>query len=323
VRSSDSPAKTERGPGFVFRLQLALAACSLIAMAAAFTATAESIHRRTVGAHRVTVDGLTLTYPALNAAAGVLLALAVLGAVVLVTAVLEAARQLRASRRFVRRLPVLGPLPSHPGVSLVDDAAPEAFCAGFLRPRVYVSRGALELLSPAELHAVLAHEHHHRRVRDPLRLAGARVLSRALFFLPVLRPLGDRYADLAEVSADSAAVRAAAGGRAALAAALLAFDANAAPGTGGISPHRVDSLLGTGPRRRLPAPLLVLAIGTLAGLAVVVWTASRTASASTTLNLPVISSQPCVLVLALVPLAACLVATARRPPGAVRAGLRR
>jgi Zn-dependent protease with chaperone function len=313
VRSSDLRAKADPAPAFVFRLQLLLGGSGLIAMAAAVTATAASVHRQTIDAHRLAVAGLTLTYPALNVAAGVLLALALLGAAVLVSALRETCRQLRASRRFLRRLPVVGPLPAHPGVSLVDDHAPEAFCAGFLRPRVYVSRGALELLDADQLRVVLEHEHHHRRMRDPLRLACARVLSRALFFLPVLRPLHDRYAHLAEVHADRAAVRTAGGGaRAALAGALLAFDASAPPGASGISPHRVNSLVGVAPRWRLPAPLTVAAIATLAALVVIVWRASQAASAAATFNLPVLSSQPCVLVLAFIPLAACLAASSGR-----------
>jgi Peptidase family M48 len=306
VPFSGSRANAERAPASVWRLQLLLGGCGLVAVGTAVTATAASVHRRSAGAHRLVVDGVTVTYPALNLAAGVLLALALLGAFVLVTALCETWRQLRASRRFLRRLPVVGPLPAQPEVSVLDCAAPEAFCAGFLRPRVYVSRGAVELLDAEQLRAVLEHEHHHRRVRDPLRLACARVLRRALFFLPVLRPLGDRYAHLAEVHADRAAVDAHAGGRSALAAALLAFDASAPPGASGISPHRVDSLLGAPPRWRPPAPLTMLAIVTLAGFVVTVWRASQAASATATLNLPVVSSQPCVLVLALIPLAACL-----------------
>jgi Peptidase family M48 len=303
--------KTEARPAALFRVQLLLGGCGLIAMAAAVTATVESIHRRTVGAQRLTIDGVTVTHPALNAAAAVLLALALLGAFVLVTAVREAWHQLRTSRRFMRELRVVGPLPAQPEVSVIDDPSPEAFCAGFLRPRVYVSRGALELLRPDELRAVLEHEHHHRRVRDPLRLASTRVLSRALFFLPVLRPLQERWLHLAEVHADRAAVRAAGGGRSALAAALLAFDASAPPGASGISSHRVDSLLGAAPRWRVPAPLLLLAIATLTGLVVIVWRVSQAASASATFNLPVLSSKPCVLVLALIPLAVCLAAVTR------------
>ena len=56
-------------------------------------------------------------------------------------------RQLRAHRRLVRTLPVAGPLPGHPRCRVIDAAAPLAFCAGWLRPRVYVSPAALERLS--------------------------------------------------------------------------------------------------------------------------------------------------------------------------------
>ena len=66
---------------------------------------------------------------------------------------------------------------------------------------MYISQGALELLSDDELEAVLAHENHHLHVRDPLRLACGRILSQALFFVPALRTLFSRYADLAELNA--------------------------------------------------------------------------------------------------------------------------
>jgi hypothetical protein len=71
-------------------------------------------------------------------------------------------------------------------------------------------------------------------VRDPLRFAVGRILSGALFFVPVLRPLFDHDADLAELNADRAAVQASAGRQGPLASALLVFDAGAPPGVSGI-----------------------------------------------------------------------------------------
>jgi Zn-dependent protease with chaperone function len=182
-------------------------------------------------------------------------------------------------------------------VSVVEAVAPLAFCAGWLRPRVYVSTGALERLSAAELGAVVAHEQHHRALRDPLRLAVGRVLSQALFFLPVLSPLHARYGDVAELHADRAAV--ATGGVAPLASAMLSFD-------GGIAPERVDSLLGRTPEWRLPWLPLGFGVAALAVPAGLAWRAGNAASVQATLSLPVVSSQPCVLVLALVPVLACL-----------------
>jgi hypothetical protein len=164
---------------------------------------------------------------------------------------------------------------------------------------VYVSRRTIELLADAELDAVLAHERHHRRVRDPLRIACGWILSEALFFLPVLRPLCDRYADVAELNADRAAVHASAGRKAPLASALLVFDENGPPGASGISPERADSLLGQPPSWRLPAWPLAASVGALSALGLVVWRSSETAAAHATFNLPILSSRPCVLVMSI------------------------
>jgi hypothetical protein len=249
----------------------------------------------------VVIAGQQFTYPAVNVAASVLLALAVLGAIVLATMARSAWSQLRAYRSFVGSIRVLGPLHGHPRVSVIDEASPQAFCAGYLRPSIYISRGALQLLSEAELGAVLSHEDRHRSTRDPLRFACGRLLSQALFFLPALRPLGDRYEELAEQKADQAAVRASAGESGPLASALLAFDAAAPAGAAGISNERVDSLLGQAPRWRLPSPLIAVSLATICSLVVLVWRTSAAASAHATFNLPVLSSQPCMLVLALLP----------------------
>ena len=270
-----------------------------------------SVHREGGGAPDIVIAGQRFTYPTLNVAAALLLALAAVGAVVITIAVRASWRQLRDYRRFVHGIAVLGPLPGHPGIEVIDDSAPHAFCAGYLRPRIYVSSGALSVLSDAELAAVLVHEDHHRTLRDPLRLASSRILSQALFFLPALPSLGDRYSDLAEERADDAAVRAA-GEAGPLASALLAFDAGPPAGAFGISPGRVDSLLGRPPGWRFPSSLVAGSLATLSVLTVLVWRASAVASAHATFNLPVLSSQPCMLFLALVPIVGCAVAVCRR-----------
>jgi Peptidase family M48 len=228
-----------------------------------------------------------------------------------VTIIRAAWRQISAHRRFAAVLEPVESLDRDPRVGVIRDPRPQAFCAGYLRPAVYVSRRAVELLSDSELDAVLAHEHHHRRVRDPLRIACGRVLSQALFFVPVLKPLCDRYADVAALSADRAAVRASAGREAPLASALLAFDDNAPPGTNGISPERVDSLLGQPTRWRLPAWLLAGSVTVLAALTVVIWWISESARAHATLNLPIVSSRPCLVLMSIVPAAGCLRALTR------------
>src|ERR1700758_3366811 len=155
-----------------------------------------------LGVGRFDVAGIVLSYPKLNGAEWLLIALAAVGATAITVAGRGAWRQRSAYRGFLDRLEVLGRLDGYPTVKVIAGTRPEAFCAGYLRPSVYISQGALELLSTPEREAVLAHEHHHRRVRDPLRFALGRILSQALFFVPVLRLLRDHYAELAEVNAD-------------------------------------------------------------------------------------------------------------------------
>jgi len=296
----------------VYGLHVALGAAGLVATAGAVGAGASSVHIAARTGHRLVIAGQDFTYPAVNVAAGILLALAVLGAAVIVVAIRTGWRQVRATRAFLRRLHVIGPLEGDPAVSVIDDRAPYAFCAGFLRPRVYVSTRTLELLSRAELEVVLAHEQHHRAVRGPLRQACGRVLTQALFFMPVLRRLHDRYGELAELTADAAALQATDGATAPLASALLTLGSQDSDNVVGISPERVDSLLGRPRPWELPSLLVLAALATIAALVVVVWRTSAAASAHATLNLPVVSSQPCVLVLGLVPTLACAAAMMTR-----------
>ena len=211
--------------------------------------------------------------------------------------------QLRSRRRFLAEVGVVGRIAvAGHEARVVDQAQPLAFCTGLLRPRIHVSRGALALLEADQLDAVIAHEAHHARRRDPLRIFVARVLGEALFFLPVLRRLSAGYAALAELAADEAAVRQS-GRREPLAGALLAFEDAPSASVVGIAPERVDHLLGKRPRWELPAALLAGAAVTLAGLFLAVaHTAEATSRAS--VDMPVLLAQACMVAMAGVPLLA-------------------
>jgi hypothetical protein len=103
-------------------------------------------------------------------------------------------------------------------VDLVDAPGAFSFAYGFIAPRIAVSRGLLDALTPVELEAVLAHERYHVRTRDPAKVVLARAFPRAAFYLPALRHLRRRYEAGRELAADRRAVRAC--GEAALAGAL-------------------------------------------------------------------------------------------------------
>jgi Zn-dependent protease with chaperone function len=99
--------------------------------------------------------------------------------------------------------------PKVPGALVVDHPAAAAYCLPGLRAsRIVVSAGALELLGPAELAAVLAHERAHLRERHDLVLLPFTALRRAF---PRSRMCTDAYhavALLVEMLADDRALRA-------------------------------------------------------------------------------------------------------------------
>jgi hypothetical protein len=271
-----------------------------------------SVHHASMGAGRFEVAGLAFSYPTVNGAEWLLIAFAAFGATAITLACRASWRQRSVYRRFLERLEVIGALDGHPTVQVIAGSRPEAFCAGYLRPTLYISKAALKSLTIPELEAVLAHERHHRLVRDPLRFAVGRILTRAMFFVPVLRPLFDRDADLAELNADRAAVRASAGRQSPLASALLVFDASAPPGASGISSARVDSLLGEPDGWRIPFWQVATSFAGLSAASLLVWQASVFASVRATLSLPFVSSEPCVVVMLLLPLFGCIAAWRRR-----------
>jgi Zn-dependent protease with chaperone function len=142
-------------------------------------------------------------------------ALALFDLVALTRAGLSLSRGAAAHRRFVARLPRRGVRDvTGRSVTVIAGARPLAFCAGLVRPRIYLSEGALGRLGTGELAAVVAHEAHHAARRDPLRILCARAVGSAF---------GRREQELAELAADHAGARGS--GAPALASALLAFHA--------------------------------------------------------------------------------------------------
>jgi hypothetical protein len=215
--------------------------------------------------------------------------------------ILGSVRELAADRSFRRGLAASAPRPLNDAL-VIDDERPKAFCAGLFHPRVYVSSGAVALLDESALDAVLAHEAHHARCRDPLRLAVGRILARALFFVPGLHELVRRQQALAELGADESAIDVAPEHRSALARAMLTFADSPGPaGPVGIDPRRVDHLLGEAPSWRFPTLLCVAAAGVIALVGTIALLAGQLAIGSATLAPPFFSRQPCVVVLSLIP----------------------
>lgn len=192
------------------------------------------------------------------------------------------ARQL-AARQALARLGGSARRPLDPGLAALarsaglDDrlillASPSVFgfCAGLVRPRVYLSTGLLGALSAKEIEAVLRHELSHARRRDPLRLFVVQSLAILLAPFPLARALGERVRLDAELAADRAALRRVS--RPILASALIkVVRARSQPLPGatiGLTPTeaRIDALMGRAVRMPLPWPDLALSLVMLAAL---------------------------------------------------------
>jgi Peptidase family M48 len=243
-------------PGRLRRAEFAVAAFGSTAflLALVFVLDAVRFH------HDVLIDGVEgLWHGHPHVGHSLILTLAVFDLVALSRVALSLWRGAMAHRRFAGRLPLRGEREvAGRRVSVLAGTRAMAFCAGLLRPRIYVSEGALARLGEPELEAIVAHEAHHAARRDPLRILFARAIGTAF---------GRREQTLADLSADAYAVRRV--GDAPLASALLAFDADAA----GIAAVRVDHLTGEAPGTEVPRPLAIAAgIVVCALLAELVWT---------------------------------------------------
>lgn len=86
-----------------------------------------------------------------------------------------------------------------------DVASFAAFTAGLWHPRILIGAGVLNVLSRAELEAVVLHERRHWQRRDPLRFLLARGLADTLFWIPLLRDVMAAVKAKIEFTADDAA----------------------------------------------------------------------------------------------------------------------
>lgn len=286
----------------LYRLNLLFAMLGLAAVTTVGVAAASTISVSLGSPAEIAAACRRMLAPHITGASLVALAVAALLGAVAYRGARSLARELRAQRRFLAHVvgPTRGATVAGTAVRLFPSDAAHTFCAGILRPRIYLSTAARTRLSTSELEAVLAHESHHRSRRDPLRLMLARVLADALFFLPALRRVCDRYAALAEVAADEAAVLRA--GERPLASALLVFgQADRSAPVVGIAPERVDHLLGSPPRWQLP--VLILGLSAVTALSVIALAVTVAASATAvSVKLPMLLAEACMVAMTAGPL---------------------
>ena len=109
---------------------------------------------------------------------------------------------------------------------VLDATRPAVYCVPGRPPTIVLTTGALAILDPGQLTAVLAHERAHLAGRHHLLLAVTRSLATAAPVVPLFARGTGEVARLAEMRADDVAARR--GGRRTLLAALLAMGAGTA-----------------------------------------------------------------------------------------------
>lgn len=90
-------------------------------------------------------------------------------------------------------------------VVVIDAPTPAAFCVSGPGQRIFITQGALDVLSARELEGVLAHERAHLRGRHHLVMALLESLSRAFPRVDLFRTATEQTRQLIELLADDAA----------------------------------------------------------------------------------------------------------------------
>ena len=160
-------------------------------------------------------------------------------------------------------------IPFSENVTVIADERPLAFTGGFLQPRVFVSTGLLEALSEAEMRAVILHEFHHQKSKDPLKGLLVSFLTDFLFFLPTSRFLKKTYSLDVELTADAHSVRHRSD-PADLAVSLLKMQRSGGPAASWFfdpTAERAKHLLGERSRVRQPLARVLLTVVVLAASA--------------------------------------------------------
>jgi Zn-dependent protease with chaperone function len=98
-----------------------------------------------------------------------------------------------------------------PGIEIksyeIQHAFPLIGIVGFLRPRLFIASQVLELLTPEEITAAVAHENGHLTARDNLKRGLLQACRDALLIIPCGRLLDRSWSDASEEAADENAAR--------------------------------------------------------------------------------------------------------------------
>lgn len=208
---------SHRNPRVALVLWQAICLCAGLSMTGAALVLAVSpLSDRLPTALAVWGDHLVAGHPFRDLAGwrAALLVVALLFALTLLVALIRSAVLAVRRRRSHRRLLDLLSGPAGVGVSplsevvrVVDHAVPLAWSVPGWNRRLVLTAGLIELLTPQQLSAVVAHERAHLSLHHDLLLLPFQAWAAALGRLPGVRAARTAVATLAEMQADDVAAR--------------------------------------------------------------------------------------------------------------------
>ncbi|NHN32452.1 M56 family metallopeptidase [Paenibacillus agricola] len=83
---------------------------------------------------------------------------------------------------------------------------PMAFTMGFLKPKVFLATGLLNLLDKQEIKAVIYHELQHKKSADPLKMFILSLCASVFWYIPLLKWMLHQYKIAREIVADQYAI---------------------------------------------------------------------------------------------------------------------
>ncbi|WP_191560373.1 M56 family metallopeptidase [Metabacillus idriensis] len=91
-------------------------------------------------------------------------------------------------------------------ILVINDQSIISLTMGFIRPKIILSTGLLNLLDESEKQAVILHEIFHQKNRDPLKLFILSVSSSVMWYIPILSWFYLKYKVIREILADHNAI---------------------------------------------------------------------------------------------------------------------
>lgn len=200
-----------RAPGLALALWQAIALGGGLAMIGALLSFGFAPFDESVGG--IGALSAALLHGPIPTAFGVLQIVALGGAVLLGAHLLlnlasTAVRTERSRRRHRSAVELLSaPLPEQPRTRVLDHPTPIAYCVPGVHTVTVLSGGLIELLEPAELDAVIAHERTHLRQFHHLVLLAFRAWHSALPWFPIANRAENAVGLLVEMLADDDAAK--------------------------------------------------------------------------------------------------------------------